>query len=131
MYHRSISERNPTTMADLRDLCRKVEQGIDSIKAFQTRQKAKYPSKTPKSHNSDAKPEQTKKKNPNQKKKYSNDKAKCFRCDRNNHTLDDCRAKTKLDSSIIEGSKSPSKSVPQKVKQITEDTDDDGIEQVC
>ena len=116
MYLRSISERNPTTIAELRDLCRRVEQGIDSIKAFESRNKAKQAS-SPKAKGHD---KHDKKKNDSDstKKKNFSAKTKCTRCDRNNHTVENCRARTKLDGSTLEDSKS----IP-KVKQITEEVE--------
>lgn len=90
-FARTIVENDPSTVDQLRDLCRKVEAARDLDRAATTNAfKPKGPPRTftDKAHND------------GQVSRKSPAKA-CHRCGRNNHLVKDCRARTKLDGSML------------------------------
>lgn len=120
-YAAAIVDKEPQTVEELRNICRKVEAAADLRRASIANNRVDNGNKNLRNR---FQPPRSKGK---EQSSQNNKERKCFRCNRNNHLVKDCRAMTKLDGTTIpEERKAPvTKKAIRSISAIADEKEDE------
>lgn len=102
MYATAIVDKDPETIAELRDVCRRVEAAMDLRRVANETGRTQRPQLSRVSTNKEDSPRNASINDNQRPWRPIQERRSCFRCGRNNHLLKNCRARTHFNGSPLQ-----------------------------
>lgn len=130
-YRKIICEKEPKTLRELRDVCRRLEAGLEACRDHQSGNKQTQDNRSnQRNNNPNSRPRTSQETNQEKSNKQEKDVSLvCSRCDYKGHKSNQCYAKKKRDGTILPNVKNAVLSRPEGDREffIEQTSDDEGV----